>query len=581
MRFITLFIIFLIPLYFIGFSIYIFGRNSISGQNREAQANRAEFYINSLAAEVFWIRNLQLNFFSDIYLNRLAGTIDIMSNYERDMNALNVLNHLSVIKESSHYISEAAIMIPSIDRKITSHYAGRLDDLDWKYIDEYTSAPDVAVFYKSSIILLHASANRENAPNDRSMARYFFAIELSFDEIKQAMLGILQSGENSIWLQGDVDFLDTSFADRSIAEEIIQLNIPQGKTVSAVVHGKHYQVYRTVLDTTSLSYISVMDERVLYRRIDVYLWFILLFSLMTVTIILWFSYYFNKMIHVPLTELRTAFRKLENGVFDIQIEHSAQDEFHDIYDNFNHMTKELDQLINQLFRQKMLVQKAEIRQLQAQINPHFLFNCFFILSRRIQQGDMETAVSLANHLGEYFKFITRTARDDVPLAEEVQHARNYTRIQASRFAGRIAVVFDELPEAYSSLVVDRLIIQPIIENAFEHGLENKDENGMLGISFSGNGDVLTVSVEDNGDELDDADIERLRISLEASDDDFTDRPGPSAEPHRGEGSSFPDEITSMINIHRRIRHRMGTQAGLRINRGAMGGLLVELVLIRP
>jgi two-component system sensor histidine kinase YesM len=560
-RFIILFLVFLLPVYFIGFSIYLFGRNSITRQIQEAQANRVEFYIDGLTAEIARIRTLQYDFFSDVYLNRLTDTIDILSNYDRDINILYIKKGLVLIMSASRYITGATVMIPSMGRKITT---GTIDDLgseELALIAQHTNTSVPGIAYRENTICLYAAAFTGYNPRDRLMPKYFFEIQLSGSALKQSMEDLLQTGENFVCRWDGADFMYTSFKNASTAEGIARLfGKPNG---SYTVNGERYQIYQTALEQLKLTYISAMNERLLYRPLNRYLWLFLLFSVVVFTIIILFSHYFRKMIHVPLKRLHDAFREVENGVFDIHIEHPGQDEFKDLYKSFNQMTGKLNQLIDQLFRQKMQVQKAELRQLQAQINPHFLFNCFFILSRRIQYHDTETASALASYLGEYFQYITRSARDQVPLQEEVRHARIYTEIQKARFGGRITVTFDELPPRYHEMTVDRLIIQPLIENAFEHGLENKAENGIVRVFFTESPGVLIISIEDNGEELTDTGIKDLQNLLIMPEDDF---------------NNDAAEITSMVNIHRRVRRRMGEGAGIRIGRSSLGGLCTDLIL---
>jgi two-component system sensor histidine kinase YesM len=561
-RFIVLFLVFLAPVYIVGFSIYLFGRHSVARQIREAQENRVEFYIDGLAAEISRIRVLQYDFFSDVYLNRLTDTIGALSNYERDMNILYIEKGLHTIMSVSRYIVNVSVMIPSIGKKITSRNMDELSGEDWTLIEHHDEMPVPGIGYRDDAICLYAEAFTGYNPRNRRQPKYFFEIQLSGDTLRQAMQDLLQTGEDFVCRWEGADFVYTSLKDPAVLEGIGRLfGKPNG---SYTVAGERYQLYQTTPRSINLAYISVMSEELLYRPINVYLLLFLLFSLVVVTTIIFFSYYFRKMIQVPLKRLHDAFLEVENGVLDVHIEHPGQDEFKDIFYSFNQMTTKLNQLIDQVFRQKMRVQKAELRQLQAQINPHFLFNCFFVLSRRIQYRDMETASALASHLGEYFKFLTRTALDTVPLAEELSHARIYTRIQASRFSGRIQVSFDELPPQYTEMTVDRLIVQPVIENAFEHGLKNKIENGMLRVFFTEREEALIINIEDNGDEIEDAAIESLNTRVRIPEDDF---------------AAGSVEVTSILNIHRRICYRMGNHAGLRFRRGPLGGLLAELILV--
>lgn len=219
------------------------------------------------------------------------------------------------------------------------------------------------------------------------------------------------------------------------------------------------------------------------------------------------------------------------------------------------MEDQLKQLIEEVYVQKNLAQRAQLKQLQAQINPHFLYNSFFILSRRIKRGDIEGSEEFAKHLGNYFKYLTRDAADDVPLQREVEHATSYAAIQGARFAGRIRVEFGELPKEAAGILVPRLILQPILENAFRYGLENKTEQGLLRIDFRQTEEVLEIVVEDNGEEATDECIEKMKNSLK-------------------EDSGA--EVTGLINIHRRLQIYFGSEYGIYVERSQIGGVAIKM-----
>ncbi|GJM75129.1 hypothetical protein HMSSN036_73450 [Paenibacillus macerans] len=104
-----------------------------------------------------------------------------------------------------------------------------------------------------------------------------------------------------------------------------------------------------------------------------------------------------------------------------------------------------------------MAQRAELKQLQSQINPHFLYNSFFILNTMAKTGDTERIEQFTTLLGEYFEFVTRNASDLVALEQEIHHARMYAEIQELRFSRRIQVRFDTLPDELRSIPVPRLI----------------------------------------------------------------------------------------------------------------------------
>ncbi|MCX7657034.1 MAG: histidine kinase, partial [Treponemataceae bacterium] len=161
---------------------------------------------------------------------------------------------------------------------------------------------------------------------------------------------------------------------------------------------------------------------------------------------------------------------MEEGDLKTRIEYERKDEFGYLFHSFNRMVDKLDELVNQVYVAKILAQKAELKQLQAQINPHFLYNSFFTLQRTIIGEDIDKAALYAEKLGSYFKYITRNRQEEVALEKEVEHARIFTDIQSMRFSRRIKIEFGCLPEECRDWIVPRLILQPLLENAFEHGL---------------------------------------------------------------------------------------------------------------
>ena len=117
-----------------------------------------------------------------------------------------------------------------------------------------------------------------------------------------------------------------------------------------------------------------------------------------------------------------------------------------MYGRFNQMVVNLRSLIDQAYKQKIMTQRAELKQLQSQINPHFLYNSFFILNTMAHTGDLEGIETFTTQLGGYFQFVTRNASDEVALHQEIHHARLYTEIQSCDFPSRIKVDFEPLPE---------------------------------------------------------------------------------------------------------------------------------------
>ena len=165
-----------------------------------------------------------------------------------------------------------------------------------------------------------------------------------------------------------------------------------------------------------------------------------------------------------------AFERMQNKDFDYQIRENVSNEFRYLYDSYNRMANNINELVHTVYESRILLRDAEYRYLQAQINPHFLYNCFFLLNGQIQLGDIDAASQMSRKLGRYFKFITHGEHATIPLADEYEQAMIYSEIQMLRFGTRLFIDCTPLPEALKAVKVPRLIIQPLIENAFEHGV---------------------------------------------------------------------------------------------------------------
>ena len=139
---------------------------------------------------------------------------------------------------------------------------------------------------------------------------------------------------------------------------------------------------------------------------------------------------------------------------------------------------------------------------------------------------------------------------------EVNHAKVYCEIQALRFMGRVEIIFDDLPSPCENWVVPRLILQPVIENAFKHCLEGMLEQGLLHIGFQHYENELCITVEDNGQSLTDEKLTALAASLL----------------EETEGM----EVTGIHNINRRLRLKFNKDSGIRVCRSKSGGLAAVL-----
>ena len=268
-------------------------------------------------------------------------------------------------------------------------------------------------------------------------------------------------------------------------------------------------------------------------------------------IMLWY-----RQVYLPLCrQLIEAFGQTEAGNLKYRVFMPPDSPFFSIFGSYNHMMEKMEGYVENNLRQQILVGRANLKQLQSQINPHFLYNSYYILYRLIKRNDRDNSMRLAAYLGQFFQYVTRNAEDEKRLREEVAHARTYAEIQRMRFGEMLDVAIEEPDERISEVYVPRLILQPLLENAFKYVYDTQSEGPMvlhIGYSVRSEQD-FDVLVENSGGISDDV-LGDIRSRLESTDE--------------------AQETTALINIHRRLKIFFGGASGIRVSRSELGGLCV-------
>ncbi len=558
MRITVTFVIILLPLYVLGILIYNTAYNIVREEISDSMKSQVTFYMDGLEKEVQRILHLEYAMINDTNLDRLSAIPRAMSDIDKMIALKNLQNRLEAVRSSSMYISNLTVYLPSINRTLTDR---GVDELNMADYDTLAAAynPMREIHYLGDDPVILTTSPYMDYGTGKPM--FMFKLELSRQAFTEAL------GQFNKY-DGSGSFLVNTATQKNIGAANIDPDVerqlldgiaagrPGTLTVQSGDHTVRSMYFTTTSEELGMTLALYVPESVVLGSLYRYgIWF-WVFTLAAAAVIFAFSMSMYRFIHKPLIQLVAAFEKVEEGDLQIAIEHHHKDEFRYLYRRFNAMVENLGTLIKQVYTMKILTQKAELKQLQSQINPHFLYNSFFILHRRIKGGEYDNASVFSQQLGNYFRFITRSAEDEVEMASETEHARIYADIQRMRFQSRIAVEFMELPETLRGVMVPRLILQPIIENAFEHGLENKVSGGLLRIAFASEEGAAVIVVEDNGENLGDAELERLAAVLETED---------------GQAES-----TGVINIHRRLRLRFGVRSGVRVSRSPLGGLRVEI-----
>ncbi|MBO1005935.1 sensor histidine kinase [Pseudogracilibacillus auburnensis] len=257
----------------------------------------------------------------------------------------------------------------------------------------------------------------------------------------------------------------------------------------------------TELKTYDRFYRSIIERSEALRVLGIFL--LLLITLLLLLLTHWFS----KRITRPINKLTQAAHELSLGRFDLKIEVDSDDEisflakmFDKMRININNYLSEIKQkaqLENELQQSKLLLQESQLRSLQSQINPHFLYNTLDILSKKAYiEGSEETSDLLVSVAG-LLRYNLNNLEDYAPLFEEVQVLKQYVDIQNARFADRLHFQV-EIDDSCLAVHIPRLTLQPIVENAVIHAIEPEEDGGTIHFRVKDGDDHVRIEIEDDG-----------------------------------------------------------------------------------
>ena len=283
-----------------------------------------------------------------------------------------------------------------------------------------------------------------------------------------------------------------------------------------------------------------------------------LFLAALITAVAFITYVLLKNIISPLRELTRVTGRIARGDLSARTGIYTEDEIGQVSGAVNDMAEHLEVMVGQIKEDERKMRNAELRLLQEQINPHFLYNTLDTIVWLIEGGSYEQAEDVVMSLSDFFKLALSGGREYITIREEELHIRSYLQIQQVRYRDLLSYEICIDPAVYHYRIL-KLTLQPLVENAIYHGIKPKRAKGLIRISGAMTEDhLILLSVEDDGVGMSPEELEALRreILLPSSD-----------ENSRGFG---------MANVSERIRLNFGREYGLEIDSVQGEGTRVSL-----
>ena len=262
-------------------------------------------------------------------------------------------------------------------------------------------------------------------------------------------------------------------------------------------------------------------------------------------------------IHSSIYTLEGTVRRIAEGNFSDRVQGMNVEELRDLGEKVNQMADRLETLIAQIRQNQDHLARAELRTLQAQINPHFLYNTLDAIVWQAESGKGEEVVHLTRNLSDFFRISLSSGADWIPVSQELKHVSAYLSIQKTRYRDILDYEVDQ-PEGLEEIYMLKLLLQPLVENALYHGIKNKRGGGMIRVKVQIQNRIMTFTVADTGKGMTPEQLEEVETLLKEN--------KPTAQPAPEPGHSG----FGMRNVDMRIRLYYGKKTGLLISSGPEG-----------
>ncbi len=395
--------------------------------------------------------------------------------------------------------------------------------------------------YKLINELRTESNNLLTMTNDRESRVWLQSLLRNVDTLEDRVNDIRANQEAEGQYEKNIDML---YNDIYILTELIQDDI------------QYYIYYQTKSIEQLKMQLNKEVERVIV--ISILLGGCIVISVILITIAI------RNSITKPIQELCHITSRIAEGNFSNRAQIQTEDELELLSDSVNDMSENLEVMVNQIKEDERKMRYAELRLLQEQINPHFLYNTLDTIVWLIEGDDPDKAVDVVVALSEFFRLVLSKGKETISIREEKEHIRGYLEIQQVRYQDILDYEIAIAPELYTYKIL-KLTLQPLVENSLYHGIKYKRAKGKIWVTgalqhgASPQEDTILLCVQDNGIGMGAEEVRRLQVEIAK----------PCKETEKGFG---------LANVNERIRMNFGMEYGMTIESKKGAGTKVSIVI---
>lgn len=356
--------------------------------------------------------------------------------------------------------------------------------------------------------------------------------------------------------RSNIALLPAAASDEIVSDAVNQIRRTDRKAATISLHDR--VIFYVPLSLSEWTAIGVVMKQSLRGDSQEILTLFVITVLMTLLLTIFVSGSLADYELRPIRRIQTYIKDMENGEFGKPLPSMRSDEIGSLAENTQEMSEKIGELLETVKTEQKRMRTAEFKALQAQINPHFLYNSLDSINWLVRKGNTEKAIEMISALTTFFRIGLSKGRDIITVREELEHVRSYLVIQKIRYENQFEYSFYVDPET-ENYFVPKLMLQPLVENALYHGIKLCDRKCILMIQVLSHGDRIEIEVLDNGAGMDAETLESVRKAME----------------HKGENRA---NSYGVVNVNDRIQILAGQEYGLRLTSEKGVGTSARIVL---
>ncbi|WP_028611651.1 sensor histidine kinase [Paenibacillus harenae] len=471
---------------------------------------------------------------------------------------------LAIVGSSGHIYNSSGANMTNLKSILSD-----IPQEEWLKGKIWVSAPyDSAVNFNRDKLVSIVRYLSDIEPNRDSFA--YVKMDIRFKPLNNILGGISESdSELGTIIIADGRAIYNSYehtfgqaALSSITSTFERENSVENKLIELKLQDKNYLFISKKNALTNWTIIQFMPTSSITERFKRGLGSYSLISLFSLVIAFFIATMFAKYFFKPIHKLTSAMKLVDTGNLDFRLEGSDRnDEIGQLVRSYNAMIlrlKDSRKMENLSYR---LQKKAELKMMQAQINPHFLYNTLNTIHAIAGLHRIDPISEMTKSLSSMYQYNIKSS-DIVMLHQELEQIKNYINIQQIRFLDKFQVIYD-IPDELSGFPILKFLIQPIVENAFYHGLEPKGDKGTIKITAKKNGNILIIRVKDDGVGISEQKLKELNESFQQ----FNKIEESEMKAHFG-----------LINVYARIKYYYGDHYWMSIESVRNEYTCVEMII---